>query len=410
LSGGTGDAVWLEGRLATLSAADEGPYGIVEDGALVVGGGRIEWIGPRSELPAKLAAGRLTRSAGGRWVTPGLVDCHTHLVYAGHRADEFERRLEGASYEALARAGGGILSTVRATRAADEEALLESASRRLAGFLREGVTTVEIKSGYGLDLETEMKQLRVARGLGARHPLDVVTTFLGAHTLPPEHAGDADRYIDFVCDTVLPAVAEAGLADAVDAFCERIGFTLGQVERVFAAARAHGLPVKLHAEQLSDSGGTALAARYRALSADHLEYLSAEGVEAMARAGTVAVLLPAAFYFLGETRKPPVAALRERGVPMALASDANPGSAPVGSLLLMLNMACVLFGLTPAEALAGATRNAAAALGLADRLGTLEAGKQADFVLWDIEHPAELAYRFGANPCFQVIKRGLAVA
>ncbi len=401
-------ALWTDLRLATMVAGTGAAYGAVEDGAIAVRGGRIAWVGPREALPAGTAHAP-AYSGGGRWVTPGLIDCHTHLVYGGSRAREFELRLEGASYEEIARAGGGILSTVDATRAASDEALYRSAVPRLRALVAEGVTTLEIKSGYGLDRDAELKSLRVARRLGETHPVDVVTTFLGAHALPPEYRDRADAYIDFVCGEALPAAVEAGLVDAVDAFCERIGFSAQQVARVFEAAQALGLPVKLHAEQLSDQGGAELAARYRALSADHLEYVSEAGIRALRAAGTVAVLLPGAFYFLRESQLPPIERLRAAGVPMAVATDSNPGTSPACSLLLMLNMACTLFRLTPEEALAGVTRNAARALGLDASRGTLEAGKAADFVLWDIEHPAELAYRFGFNPCHQVVKAGRVV-
>ncbi len=404
------DSLWTGARLATMTEGGAA-YGAVEDGALAVAGGRIAWVGPRADLPgAPRDLARRVVDAGGRWITPALIDCHSHIVYAGNRAGEFEMRLKGASYAEIARAGGGIVSTVRATRAADEETLVALARPRVAGLLAEGVTTIEIKSGYGLDRETEMRMLRAARRIGEELPVTVRTTFLGAHALPPEYADRADDYIDFVCREALPAVHAAGLADAVDAFCETIGFSPAQTERVFAAARALGLPVKLHAEQLSDQGGAMLAARFGALSADHLEYLSEEGAQAMAAAGTVAVLLPGAFYFLRETRLPPVDLLRRAGVPIAIATDSNPGSSPAGSLLLMLNMAATLFRLTPEEALAGATRNAARALGLGDARGTLEAGKAADFVLWDIETPAELAYRIGGNPAAAVVRAGALVA
>ena len=385
------------------------PYGAIEDGAIAVAGERIHWVGAQSSLPADIPAGVIVRSAGGRWVTPGLIDCHTHLVYGGDRAREFEQRLTGVSYEEIARQGGGIVSTVTATRAASEDLLVESAGRRLAALTAEGVTTVEIKSGYGLDSDTELKMLRAARRLGEAGGVDVVTSFLGAHALPAEYAGRGDSYIAFLCDEVMPRVAELGLADAVDGFCEGIGFTVAQMERVFETAKVLGLPVKLHAEQLSDLGGTALAARFGALSADHLEYVSESSIEAMAESGTVAVLLPGAFYFLRETRKPPVDLFRRHRVPIAIATDSNPGSSPVGSILLMLNMACTLFQMTPEEALTGVTRHAATALGRADAVGSLQAGMQADFVLWDIDHPAELSYRIGFNPCHQVIKAGKAV-
>jgi len=404
------DELWIDARLATQSRNVGTPYGAIEDAVLAVRDGRIAYAGPRAGVDEQAARDARVRTAEGRWMTPALIDCHTHLVHGGDRAREFEMRLGGATYEEIARAGGGILSTVTATRAASEEQLFESARRRLRGLKSEGVTLVEIKSGYGLDLDTELRMLRTARRLADDDTdIEIVTTFLGAHALPPEYAGRADDYIDFVCNEVLPALAREGLADAVDCFCERIGFDVEQTRRVFEAARRHGLPVKLHAEQLSDQGGAALAAGFGALSADHLEYLSDEGIAAMARAGTVAVLLPGAFYFLRETRLPPVDALRAAAVPMAIATDSNPGSSPVGSLLLMLSMACTLFRMTPEEALAGVTREAARALGRAADLGTLEVGKQADFVLWDIEHPAELGYRIGANPCAQVVKDGRLV-
>jgi len=399
------DAIWLNGRLATLSGG--APYGAIEDGAVAVADGRIAWVGPRAELPgAPETLARNVHDLEGRWLTPGLIDCHTHLVYGGDRAAEFEQRLKGASYAEIAEAGGGIVSTVAATRAASEDDLLCAARPRLDALLAEGVTTVEIKSGYGLDLENELKQLRVARALGAALPVTVKTTFLGAHALPPEFAERAEDYIDAVV-VMLPEIAASGLADAVDAFCETIGFSPEQTARVFEAAGAQGLPVKLHADQLSDLGGAALAARYGALSADHLEFTGAEGVAAMAAAGTVAVILPGAFYALRETQVPPVAAFRAAGVPIALATDCNPGSAPVTSLLLMLNMGCTLFRLTPEEALAGVTRHAATALGLGATHGTLAPGKAADFAIWNIERPAELAYRIGFNPLAYAVKSGV---
>ncbi|HSS64363.1 MAG TPA: imidazolonepropionase [Gammaproteobacteria bacterium] len=400
------DHLWIDARVATMRAGDGTPYGAIEDGAVAVRAGRIVWVGERSALPADAAAVGQVHSAGGRWITPGLIDCHTHLVHAGNRAREFEMRLQGSSYEEIAGQGGGILSTVRETRAAEETALVDSARARLKVLLSEGVTAVEIKSGYGLDRDTELRMLRAARRLGEIEPVTVVTTFLGAHALAPEYEGRGDEYIDFVCQEVMPAAAEGGLADAVDAFCERIGFSLAQTERVFRAARNLGLPIKLHAEQLSDSGGAELAARFGALSADHLEYISEAGVAAMAKSGTAAVLLPGAFYFLRETRVPPVDLFRRHNVPMAIASDNNPGSSPSCSLLLMLNMACTLFRMTPEEALAGVTRNAAVALGRDSAFGTLEIGKRADFVLWDVDHPAELAYRIGFNPRHAVIRGG----
>ena len=386
------------------------PYGAVPEGALGVRDGRIAWLGPAAALPGppeRCAAAVV--EASGRWITPGLIDCHTHAVFGGDRAAEFEMRLGGASYQDIAAAGGGILSAVTATRAASEADLVEAAAKRLSRRCAEGVTTVEIKSGYGLDAETELKMLRAARALGHRLPLSVLATYLGAHTVPPEFAGRRADYLALVCEEVLPAVAGAGLADAVDAFCEGIAFTPAETGAVFAAARAHGLPVKLHADQLSDTGGAALAARFGALSADHLEHASADGIAALAAAGTIAVLLPGAYYTLGGGKVPPVEALRAHGVAMAVASDCNPGSSPALSLLLMLNMACTLFRRTPEEALAGATRNAAAALGLAADRGTLSVGKRADLALWDIDHPAELAYWIGANPCLGAVKDGAPV-
>jgi imidazolonepropionase len=383
---------------------------MVENGALAVCGEKIAWVGKRNALPADLESRAADVYDGrGGWITPGLVDCHTHLVYGGSRAREFELRLQGATYEEIARQGGGIRSTVSATRKADEAALLKQSAPRLVALMQEGVTTVEIKSGYGLDLETELRMLRVARKLGEKYPVTVMPTFLGAHALPPEYEGQSDQYIDFVCNQVLPQVAAQKLAVAVDAFCESIGFTPEQTEKVFSTAKKLGLAVKLHAEQLSDLQGAALAARYSALSADHLEYISEKGVKAMADSGTVAVLLPGAFYFLRETKVPPIDLLRRHGVPMALSTDCNPGSSPAVSLLLMLNMACTLFRLTPEEALAGVTRNGARALGLQDRIGTLEPGKDADFVMWDIPEPAELAYRIGANPLLHVVRKGKLV-
>jgi imidazolonepropionase len=387
--------------------ANGAPYGAIRDAALAVSEGRIAWVGPRGDLPSALRASE-ELDGGGGWLTPGLIDCHTHLVYAGNRADEFERRLGGASYEDIAREGGGIQATVRATRTASEEQLLRQSEPRLSRLLAEGVTTVEIKSGYGLDLESELKLLRVARRLASVNGIDVRTTLLAAHALPPEFAGCAAEYVTLVCEEIIPAAAREGLADAVDAFCERIGFSTEQTRQVFAAASAFGLPVKLHADQLSDGGGAGLAAEFNALSADHLEHATEDGIAAMARAGTAAVLLPGAFYCLREQKLPPVAALRAGGVATAIATDCNPGTSPVTSLLLMLNMACTLFRLTPEEALAGVTRNAARALGLNDR-GRLEAGARADIALWRIGTPAELAYAIGANPCVGVVRRGAVV-
>lgn len=403
------NVLWLNAHLATLRPG-AAPYGAIEDGAIGIQDGRIACVCPRSELPGRPEAlAREVRDADGAWVTPGLVDCHTHLVYAGDRAREFELRLQGASYEEIARAGGGIVSTVGRTREASEMELVNAASTRLRHWLAEGATVVEVKSGYGLDLPTELRMLRVARLLGASAPLTVRTTFLGAHALPAEFAGRPDEYIDFVAGEVLPAAAREGLVDAVDAFCEGIGFSPAQTRRVFDAARALGLPVKLHADQLSDLGGAALAAEYGALSADHIEYSSEEGIAAMGQAGTVAVLLPGAFYFLREKQVPPVAALRRHGVPIALATDNNPGSSPLLSMLLTMNMGCTLFRLTPEEALAGFTRNGARALGLATSHGTLEVGKAADLAFWQVNHPAELAYAMGANPCVRVVRKGEVV-
>jgi len=395
--------LWRNARLATLAPADG--WGWIELGGLLTEGNRITWVGPMTALPTGTPIDA-EHDVGGALLTPGLIDAHTHLVYGGDRAAEFEQRLQGLSYEAIARAGGGIRSTVAATRAATDEQLFTSAAARAHALMAEGVTTLEIKSGYGLTAEHEARCLAVARRLGRELPLTVRTTSLAAHALPPEFAGRADDYIDQACQWLADQQAR-GLVDAVDAFCDTIGFTPAQTERVFQAAQALGLPVKLHAEQLSDQGGAALAAGYGALSCDHLEHLSADGIAAMRAAGTVAMLLPGAFYFLRETRLPPIAALRDAGVPMAIATDHNPGSSPCLSLLLMLNMACTLFRLTPEEAWRGVTVNAARALGLADR-GTLAAGQRADFVVWDAEHPRELAYRFGHNPCRAVICGGRA--
>ncbi|MEP5765249.1 MAG: imidazolonepropionase [Halieaceae bacterium] len=406
------DTLWIHLRLATMAAAHGSPYGTLPeagaDCALAIRDGKIAWLGRMAELPDYDLAQVNVIDGGGRWMTPGLIDCHTHLVYGGNRAEEFELRLSGVNYEEIARRGGGILSTVKATRAASAQHLFETAARRLQHFLDEGVTGIEIKSGYGLDRETEVKMLQVARRLGQQFPVSVRTTFLGAHTLAPEF-DDADAYIEHLVAGVLPQIVELELADAVDIFCEGIGFDLAQTETLLRAAQAQGLAIKIHAEQLSNLGGTALAAGLGALSADHLEYLDEAGVAAMAAAGTVAVLLPGAFYFLRETQLPPIDALRQAGVPIAIASDCNPGSSPAESLLLMLNMACTLFHLTPEEALAGVTREAARALGWEEQRGTLEVGKRADLVLWDIDHPAELAYYLGRNPCHQVVLAGQAV-
>lgn len=402
------DLLWVNMNLATMTG--ESPFGMIKDGALAVRGRRIVWVGKRSDLPKGLESkAAIVHDGNGGCMTPGLVDCHTHLVHAGSRAREFELRLSGATYEEIARQGGGIRSTVQATREADEAELLAQSAPRLSAMLREGVTCVEIKSGYGLDLKTEIRMLNVIRLLGKMFPVTVVPTFLGAHALPPEYDNNSDAYIDFVCNEVLPQIADHQRAVAVDAFCERIGFTPGQTERVFKTATDLGLDVKLHAEQLSDLGGAALAARFNALSADHLEYVSEDGVKAMAQNRTVAVLLPGAYYFLNETQQPPVALMRKYHVPMAVSTDCNPGSSPTTALPLMLNMACTLFGLTPEEALSGVTRNAARALGLENRIGTLEPGKEADLVLWDIQEPAELAYWIGSNRPGQVYKGGKRV-
>ena len=394
--------LWRGGRLATL--ADARGWGLVERGAVLVDDEAIAWVGAEDDLAAGTRVDREI-DLRGALVTPGLVDCHTHLVYAGQRAGEFERRLEGASYEEIARAGGGIRATVAATRAASDDALYAAARERALALMSEGVTTLEIKSGYGLSAEHEARCLRVARKLGRTLPLAVRTTCLSAHAQPPEFDGRGDDYVDAVC-AWLPALQREGLVDAVDAFCERIAFSPAQTRRVFEAARSLGLPVKLHAEQLSDSGGAALAAEFGALSCDHLEYLSAAGVNAMAEAGSVAVLLPGAFYFLRETKLPPVAGFRAARVPIAIATDHNPGSSPTLSPVLMLSMACTLFRLTPEEALRGMTVHAARALGLADR-GMLAAGQRADFAVWDAAHPNELAYWFGRNPCARVIFGGI---
>jgi imidazolonepropionase len=399
----TTTTLWRHARLATM--AGDAPWGEVLDGALLVEGDTLRWVGVDSAWPKNVPIDA-EHDLGGALVTPGLIDCHTHVVYGGQRAREFELRLQGASYEDIARAGGGIRATVAATRAADNATLFASAFERGRALMAEGVTTIEIKSGYGLNRDDEARCLRVARRLGRELPLTVRTTSLAAHALPPEFDGRADDYIDAVVQWMAAWHAE-GLVDAVDAFCDRIGFTRAQTQRVFDAAHALNLPVKLHAEQLSDMDGAVLAAQYHALSCDHLEHLSEAGVQAMARAGTVAVLLPGAFYFLRETQLPPIAQLRAAGVPMAVATDHNPGSSPGLSLVLMLHMACTLFRLTPEEALRGVTAHAARALGLHASHGTLEAGKQADFVVWDLEHPNELAYWFGRNPARRVVRAGM---
>jgi imidazolonepropionase len=399
------EQLWSNARLATMRHDMPG-LGTISDGVIAASGEHIVYAGPRADAP-NFEAG-VEHDCGGRWITPGLVDCHTHLVHAGNRAREFELRLEGASYEEIARAGGGIVSTMAATRAASEADLVETALPRLDAMIGEGLTTIEVKSGYGLSEADEVKMLRAARALGEARPVGIVTTFLGAHALPREYAGDPDGYIDLVCDRMIPAVAKLGLADAVDAFCEGIGFTPGQVQCVFESARAHGLPVKLHAEQLSNLHGAALAASFGALSADHLEHLDEAGVGAMAKAGAVAVLLPGAFYFTREEKRPPVDLLRRAGVPIAIATDCNPGTSPLTSPLLAMNMAATLFRLTVEECIAGMTREAARALGMLDRIGTLEAGKRCDLAIWDIEEPAELVYRIGYNPLYSRIFGGRA--
>jgi imidazolonepropionase len=399
------DRLLIHGHLATL-APGAPAYGALRDGAIAIAAGRIAWLGPSAAAPVREAAEVV--DLAGAWVTPGLIDCHTHLVFGGDRADEFERRLAGESYEAIARAGGGIAGTVAATRATPAASLATTARARLARLQGDGVTTVEIKSGYGLDLASEVKMLEVARSLGRDPGVDVVTSCLAAHALPPEMRTDRAGYLQLVCEQIVPHVARARLADAVDGFLEGIAFSADEITRVFAAAQQHHLRVKLHADQLSDGGGAALAARVGALSADHLEFASEAGVDAMAAAGTVAVLLPGAFYTLRQDRAPPVAAFRRAGVPMAVATDANPGSSPLLSLLTAMNMACTLFGLTPEEALRGTTSHAARALGLTDR-GTLAPGQRADLAVWAIERPAELAYWIGRRPLIRLLKDGREV-
>ncbi len=388
------DILWRKARLATM-AGDADGLGVVEDGVIAALGGCILYAGPANDAPHFEAARKI--ECDGRWVTPGLIDCHTHLVYAGDRAHEFERRLLGASYADIARDGGGILSTVRATRVASEDELKRQSLARLDALIAEGVTTIEVKSGYGLSTESELRILRVGRRLGVERPVRVTTTLLAAHACPPEFS-DKDAYIDYVCNEVIPAAAAAKAADAIDAFCESIAFTPAQTMRVFKAAKAAGLPIKLHAEQLSNQHGAELAAQYGALSADHLEHLDSAGVAALSAAGTVATLLPGAYYFTRETKLPPVTALRAASIPIALATDCNPGTSPLTSVLLVLNMGATLFRLTVAECLLGVTRNAALALGLSREIGTLEAGKSCDLAIWNIESLAELVYRIGANP------------
>jgi imidazolonepropionase len=399
------ETIWLNARLATLAAERPG-LGVVERGAIAARGGRIVFVGEADDLPAAWRQGAGVVDCDGRWITPGLIDCHTHLVYAGNRAREFEMRLAGAGYEEIARAGGGIVATVDATRAASEDELMRQTLPRLDALIGEGVTTVEIKSGYGLQLAAERKSLSAARRLADERRVTIRTTFLGAHAAPPEYGEERAAYIAEVADVMLPELAAEGLVDAVDGFCERIAFTREEIARVFQATRAAGLPVKLHADQLSNGGGAALAAEFGALSADHLEFTDEEGVAAMARAGVVATLLPGAFYTLRERQAPPVALFRKYGVRIAVATDCNPGTSPLTSPLLALNMAATLFGLTVEECLAGVTRNAARALGLAEETGTLEVGKSADLAIWDIERPAELVYRLGFNPLHARVWRG----
>jgi imidazolonepropionase len=397
------DRIWRNARLATMAAGKPG-LGIIDDGVLACRDGLLVYSGPAADAPA-FDAPRI-EDCQGRWITPGLIDCHTHLVYAGNRAHEFEQRLNGVSYEAIARSGGGIMSTVHATRAASEAQLVAESLPRLDALLAEGLTTLEVKSGYGLSLDFERRQLRAARALADARAVTVTTTCLSAHAIPPAFSGRPDDYIEEVCAVIIPALAQEGLIDAVDAFCERIAFTPQQTRRVFEAARANNLRVKLHAEQLSNSGGAHLAAEFDALSADHLEYADEEDVRAMAAAGTVAVLLPGAFYFLRETRLPPLELLRAHQVPIALATDCNPGTSPLTSLLLTMNMGATLFRMTVDECLTGVTRAAALALGMSDRIGTLEAGKHCDLAIWNIDRPAELVYRMGANPLHARVWRG----
>lgn len=392
--------LYTNATLATMELGEE-PYGLIEAGAVAVENGLVCWCGALAELPSQYAESE-RQDLGGRLITPALVDCHSHIIYGGNRAHEFEMRLEGASYEEIARAGGGIVSTVKATRAASEDELVADALPRVDALISEGVSVIEIKSGYGLDLETELMMLRAARRIAQERQVRVRTSFLGAHALPPEYQGRADQYIDDVCIPTLEAAHKAGLVDAVDGFCEGIGFSTEQIKRVFAKATSLGLPVKLHAEQLSNLGGAKLAASFGALSSDHLEYLDEEGAIAMVKSGSVAVLLPGAYYTLRETRMPPIDLLRQQGVAMAIATDCNPGSSPLTSLLLAMNMACTLFRLTPQEALAATTCHAAKALGL-DDTGVIKAGKRADLAIWDITHPSELSYRIGFNPLYQRI-------
>ena len=398
------DLLLTDVHVATMRAG-EPDYGAIEDAAIGIVNGQLAWVGPAADLPHSDASE--TRSLAGRWATPALIDCHTHLVFGGDRSGEFEQRLRGASYEEIARAGGGIMSTVTATRGTDAEALLDSALRRAAALANEGVATVEIKSGYGLDVQSELKMLAVARQVGERSGICVSPTLLAAHAVPPEYKNNADSYIDLICDELLPQVASDGLADAVDAYCESFAFSVPQIAKLFGCARSLGLPVKLHADQLSDGGGAELAARFAALSADHLEYTSSNGVKALAQAGSVAVLLPGAFLTLGETQHPPVAELRNEGVPIAIATDCNPGTSPLCSVREAMAIGCRVFHLTPEECLAGTTREAARALGLSDDRGTLETGKRADIAIWDINHPRELSYWLGVQPLERLLVNGV---
>ena len=400
--------LWINIHLATMTDGGKS-YGAIEEGALAVSEGKIAWLGKEKNLPVFDKRRVQVIDGQGQWLTPGLIDCHTHLVYGGNRANEFEMRLQGKSYQEISQAGGGIVSTVKATRAASEAELLASALPRLMALHQEGVTSLEVKSGYGLDTITEIKMLKVASELAKKLPVTIKRTFLGAHALPIEYTDQADAYIDLVCDEMIPKIALAELADAVDVFCEGIGFDLKQTERIFAAAQSNGLSIKVHAEQLSNLGGTELAAKYQALSSDHLEFLSVDGIKAMAKADMTAVLLPGAFYFLRETQLPPIDALRQAGVAIAIATDVNPGSSPICSLQLMLNMACTLFKLTPAEAIAGVTCHGAKALGLSASKGQLKVGFDADLACWRIKQPAELCYQFGVNPLSSLFKAGLQV-
>ncbi|MBC3766599.1 imidazolonepropionase [Neptunicella marina] len=398
------DTLLIGVNLASFASNGQ-PYGIIEDAAVVIFEDNINWVGKAAELP-ELSGDFVEVSLGGKWLTPGLIDCHTHLVFAGNRADEFEQRLQGVSYADIAKQGGGIAKTVAATRDASEQQLLSMALKSAQTLLEQGVTTIEVKSGYGLDLATESKMLQVARQIDSLLPVTIKTTFLGAHALAPEYKERADDYIELVCENMLPAIAQQNLADAVDVFCESIGFTLEQTKRIFEKASQLGLPVKLHAEQLTNLGGSELAASFNALSVDHIEFLDEAGVKAIAQSGTVATLLPGAFYFLKETQKPPVELLRQYKVPMAIATDFNPGSSPICNLPLMINMACTLFALTPEEALQGVTLNAAKALGLDEMLGSIETGKQADLVCWDIQHPNQLAYMVGTHKPLHIWQKG----